>query len=202
MKSLFLVIFISLTLYNSAAEKDPNEKLFTAAITGDLDDLRQLVSKGADINVKSKYGRNVLMVAAEYANTDVVKYLLAKGAEINTHCTRQGMTVLMCAIRINVAYYYKKIDMASIKKKAAEMKKESINVVQCLIENGVDIEARDKRGRTALMYAAEHNNLAVAKYLIEKGADVNFKNKYGKTALSLAREKEIKDLLLKHGSNQ
>jgi ankyrin repeat protein len=55
-----------------------------------------------------------------------------------------------------------------------------------LIENGADINIKNKEGNTALIYAAENKNSDLAKILIENGADINIKNKEGKTALAIA----------------
>ena len=45
-----------------------------------------------------------------------------------------------------------------------------------------------KDGETALIFAAEKNNLEVMKLLVRKGADMDVQNPEGKTALILATE--------------
>jgi len=45
--------------------------------------------------------------------------------------------------------------------------------LQLLLAEGVDIELRDSRGRTALLVATHHDALEAARLLIEAGADVN-----------------------------
>ena len=47
----------------------------------------------------------------------------------------------------------------------------SITLAQALIDNGVDINAKDKAGQTALVIAAQRNRIEYAKWLIEHGAD-------------------------------
>ena len=42
-----------------------------------------------------------------------------------------------------------------------------------LLENGIDINAKDGDGWTALMDASNKGNLEIAKYLLENGADIN-----------------------------
>jgi ankyrin repeat protein len=49
-----------------------------------------------------------------------------------------------------------------------------------------NVKARDKKGETALMHAAENGDLAAVKSLIAAGADVNAKSKGGGTALMFA----------------
>ncbi len=55
--------------------------------------------------------------------------------------------------------------------------------VQKLLLAGVDINARDEHGATALMKAAERGRLDIVKLLLEKGADVGATSKDGRTAL-------------------
>jgi uncharacterized protein len=49
-------------------------------------------------------------------------------------------------------------------------------VVRKLVEQGLRINARDQRGRTALLAATLRNEIEVARFLIREGADVNAKD--------------------------
>lgn len=55
--------------------------------------------------------------------------------------------------------------------------------LEFLIKNGVNINAKDRVGETALMFASKYGYLEKVKLLIESGADINAKNKYGSTSL-------------------
>ena len=61
-----------------------------------------------------------------------------------------------------------------------------LEIVKYLVENGVDINAKDKDGKTTLMKTVENRNLEIVKYLVDNGANVNAKNKNGNTPLILA----------------
>ena len=61
-----------------------------------------------------------------------------------------------------------------------------LEVVKLLIENGADVNVENEFGENALMRASEYGNLEKVKLLIEKEADVNAKNEDGKTALMRA----------------
>jgi ankyrin repeat protein len=51
-----------------------------------------------------------------------------------------------------------------------------IVVVRKLLANGARIDARDQRGRTALLAATQRNRIEIARFLIQEGSDVNAKD--------------------------
>ena len=59
--------------------------------------------------------------------------------------------------------------------------------IQILLDKGVDINAQDNNGLTALMVAVEHGPIQAVKVLLENKADPLVKNNEGTTALDLAR---------------
>jgi len=68
-----------------------------------------------------------------------------------------------------------------------------------LIASGVDINAQDNRGGTALMYAAMNNHPKMVALLIDAGADTTIKTMTGATAQSFsyhANSSEITKLLV------
>jgi len=62
------------------------------------------------------------------------------------------------------------------------------NIVKSLLAEHRDIiiNAKDKKGNTALMYAASNDKIDIAKTLLDAGADVNAINKRRSTALIIA----------------
>lgn len=67
----------------------------------------------------------------------------------------------------------------------------------------VNANSADKNGNTALIYAAQVNNIGFARLLVEDGADVNAQNYAGSTALhhaALRGHREIVRLLLRSGA--
>jgi ankyrin repeat protein len=61
-----------------------------------------------------------------------------------------------------------------------------VEALQQLIRAGVDFNARDRYGQTALMLAAHHGHVRAAMLLVECGADLNVTAKYNLSALMLA----------------
>ncbi len=64
----------------------------------------------------------------------------------------------------------------------------NINLVDRLLEQGMDINRRDGAGLTPLIVAVENNDLNMAKHLIEKGADPNIPRQHdGYTPIVVAK---------------
>lgn len=61
-----------------------------------------------------------------------------------------------------------------------------VEAARRLLEAGVNINARDRYGQTALMLAAHRGHVALVELLVEKGADLNVTAKYRLSALMLA----------------
>src|SRR5258705_355519 len=61
-----------------------------------------------------------------------------------------------------------------------------IEELQRLLAAGSDIDARDRRGQTALMRAARHGHCQMVEWLIQRGAALDHTAKYGLSALMLA----------------
>lgn len=76
------------------------------------------------------------------------------------------------------------------------------DILNALINNGLDVNTRDSFGRAALMIAAFYGHLDMAKLLLSKGADVNAQQKKGLSALMLAMNyPEIVKLLIQNGAD-
>ena len=82
-----------------------------------------------------------------------------------------------------------------------------LEVVQILLEYGVDVDCPDEFSRTPLNYASQNghrNDARVARLLIERGADTNTRSYEGGTPLHCASvygRIEIARLLIEHGAN-
>lgn len=83
------------------------------------------------------------------------------------------------------------------------VKANDIDAVKKAIEDGVDVNVRDKYGYIFLHRAALWGHTEITKMLLDAGANVNTRNyEYGDTPLALAVEyeqAEIADLLKQHG---
>ena len=83
----------------------------------------------------------------------------------------------------------------------------NINVVDAIMQNGCNVNLRNKEGVTALMFAAMNGDNDVVQRLCDFGANLEIKGittKYTKTALLFAAEnvhKDVVNTLLSFGAN-
>jgi ankyrin repeat protein len=68
-------------------------------------------------------------------------------------------------------------------------------IVSMLLDNGVNVNARDRLGNTPLMVAVMGKRTRIIKLLVSRGADWTLENKKGKNASELAPTKKIRQWL-------
>ena len=72
---------------------------------------------------------------------------------------------------------------------------DGVQLVTLLLDKGAAVEARDDRGRTALMAAAELGHADIVDLLLRKGADPRNRDTMGKSAADLASSEAIRAAL-------
>lgn len=73
--------------------------------------------------------------------------------------------------------------------------KGDLSKVQQLVEIGVDVNKKDERGTTPLMYAILFNQPQIAAYLIKKGADYRAEDANGLTILDYAEQSKSEEII-------
>ncbi len=206
---------------------DPNtdskgETALTIAVELEqADAVALLLEKGARVNTAGQNGSTALMIAADKYNGDIVKLLLAHHADANA-MDKDGNTVLLrAAASSRDELEDRKPVIQPILDAGADFKSSNLlgvtplmllsrgsnSIMQVLLEKGAPVDARDKAGNTALLYAASRFIREEARYaaeaLLAKGADVNVANQEGETPLlRAATQYNVKGvaLLLDHGA--
>jgi ankyrin repeat protein len=145
--------------------------LIAAARWGQLDMVRFLIGKGADVNVLSNVGWGALHCAALHGYTEIVSELIVHGANVNVY-DQDGKNPLMFAAE-----------------------KGFTDTLSLLIANDADINAQSPAGNTPLIFAVQNKQIACVKTLLENGASTEIMNSKHQTAriiaLSLKREEIV-----------
>ena len=140
--------------------KNGTSPLFDAAKSGTAEQVKLLLTFGADPNAATTNGLTALHQAAARGNLDMVKELVQAGAEVNA-ITKDGRTPI----------FY-----------AAERGKAS--TVSYLLDKKAEINLADEKGVTPLILAAGSGNAALVKFLVvNKKANFAATAKDGTTAL-------------------
>ena len=124
-----------------------------------IDEIKNLIKKGEDMNKENKNGTTALMMAASYDRPEIVETLITSGVDIKTE-DKHNSTAL-CEAASNDCY-------------------ESMRL---LVESGANVNQRGLNGNTPLIESVQKCNLEAVKLLVKSGADVNIENDYGCTAL-------------------
>ena len=141
----------------------PEDKLFKAAWTGDITNLH---NTSADVNTKDALGRTPLHIAAEKGYGDVAMFLVENGTDVNL-TDANGNTPLIFIIH----------------------KIGNLEITKRLIAKGAVVNAQNRTGETALMYAAWRGYSEIVQLLLKNRADATLKNRQGDTALMLAESR-------------
>jgi quinoprotein dehydrogenase-associated probable ABC transporter substrate-binding protein len=132
-----------------AAGADITQELSNAVIANDLDRVKFLVGKGADVNQADDQGWTPLLSAARQRHDDMIKLLIELGADVNL-AKSDGTTPLIAAAS-----------------------RDHVPSIKVLLEHGADIEKPGPQGYRSLPLAIADDNYEAAKALIEAGAKVN-----------------------------
>ena len=161
-----------------------------------LDLIRVLLDKGATVNTRTKEsppirrqmlpttgtlewvdftGQTPFIRAALAGDVTVMKLLLAKGADPKIP-TFGGTTALMAAAGVNWV----------VDQTADEGPKALLEAVQLCVELGLDVNAINSMGLTAVHGAANRGSDDIIRFLAGKGARLDVKDKEGRTPLTWA----------------
>ena len=171
---------------------------------GNLEKVKECIANGADVNAKKYYGKTALKYASENGHFEIIKYLIANGADVNAN-NNYGETALNLAKTDEIkAYLEQAIKQKEFNDFISFVKQGDLEKIRECLSNGVNINAVDSDGKTALMWACQKGHFEVAITLISSGTDINAKDKNGKTAINYSAESgnvELMKLLLAQGAD-
>ena len=197
-----------------------NNALSTAIKKNNIEEVRELLDRGANVNNINNRNQTPLIIAAsnfiynderkeKYIN--LINILIKNGADIN-YTDSRGNSALNYAIQreieevvrdllergvnvnnINNSNQTPLIIAASKKIYNTKERLNNKNIINILLEKGVNIniDHRDNEHNTALNYAVENNKIEVVGDLLERGANVNNINNNNQTPLIIAALKNF-----------
>ncbi len=223
--SLFAAVILPLFMSSCGSAK-----FFTAAESGNVQEVDRLLDAGADVNVRDSRGETPLFSAALSGSKEIAESLIAHGADVNA-TDRDGLTPLHLA-----AYQSRREIVKLLVGKSANVNAKTregstplikaiewfagterghlaltsraeiasmMDVVRLLIDNGADVNAADTYDDTPLILAVASGEKSLVELLLARGAAVNSKGHEGVSALytaTIAGQNEIAELLIARGA--
>jgi ankyrin repeat protein len=206
---------------NAATKSGGTTALMMAA--PDVEKMRLLLDRGADVNARSRTRFSALMVAAQYQDGDAaINLLLDRGARVAAPADGApvfGANPFVLASYAGNAKSLKRLLAAGGKLDEAfiaigtsrttpmlgAFKFGDVEVANTLLDLGAPVDFADGNGITMLGRCVLNNEVEIARTLIARGANVNVVDKQGMTPLLWAANVDFGDtamieLLLKSGA--
>lgn len=169
-----IALFVSHTNDINHQNKEGLSALTRALRYNDLDIVKMLVKKGANVKVKDAKGYDLgfHLADATRSNLEAFKekmaYLQKKGYR-PSQPQANGSTLLHAVVD-----------------------KKNMDLIKLLIDMDIDINAKDSNGQTILHHAAmQAENAELLKFLLQAGADKSVLTEFEESAYDLAMENEL-----------
>lgn len=157
--------------------------VMAAAIGNDLETMRLMLDAGVDANAASATNLTPLVVASYHGNAAAAKLLLSKGAKVNVVAAKPTPFPFDSPKSGPIA-------IGDVTPLMAAASTDSFELVKLLVDAGADVNAKDSRKMTPLMFAVATNRQdpAIIRLLLDRGADVSAQSNVGETAADWARK--------------
>jgi ankyrin repeat protein len=136
--------------------------LMLAALFADVEAMKALLDAGADVNAANGSGATALLWSVP--DLDKVRLLVARRADVNVRSTNLGRTALLIAANYPA----------------------TVPLLRFLLDNGADLNAKDRNNANALNLAVRASDVDVVRFLVERGLGVNEASPGGALPLSPA----------------
>ena len=172
MKTVFAAALVLLAAAcGGSDEPDPelNARLLEAARANRVDEARELIERGADVNAKDETEQSAYLLATSEVGEDpaLLELMLANGADVNAKDSYNGTGLIRAAHR---GYP---------------------EIVRRLLDAGIELDHVNRLGWTALLEAiilgdGGDDHIETVRLLVGAGADVNLADNEGVTPLEHA----------------
>jgi ankyrin repeat protein len=183
--------------------------LAIAVSNEDVEKVKQLISRGENVNRKEEDGTTPIFVAVENGDLNMVQLLLDAGAKINARNKERETPIMRIdddatpALVELLVRYGAKVNQLTKSGETALMRSArnaEPEVVKSLVDAGADLDVQNEEGMTALMFAADEDNVENARVLVLAGANVNLKDKDGESAWDKTGDADLEALLESYGA--
>lgn len=163
------------------AEQTPAARLHEAARTGNLSEIKRLLSAGIPVNDRDPIGSTPLLDAVLGRRTEAAELLIAAGADVNARNLETGVTAIEYAVTTQNAA-----------------------VLRALLQAKAQTNVRNRNGSTLLHLAGARGSTAVLELLLEWHADVAALDDLQYTPLDICilnNQLNALPILLAHGAD-
>ena len=130
-------------------------------------------------------GANAFWLAAKYGELDIMRALAERGAD-PLATPDSGMSALQAAMGITSGTENRRNRVGIPAPDHANAERLTLELARITLDLGVDVNAADRRGDTALHYAVRQGFEPVIELLAARGANLNAQNNRRQTPLTLA----------------
>lgn len=206
--------------------KNGKTPLHMAAQYNDEVLLRLLLDKGADVAAQDNRNDTTLHLAVPHENAQLVRLLLERGADPATTNKMHQSAVFVAGRRPFKPVYRLLLEYTNIEYRTKQRRSllhlaiepislfqppppsrleiEDIELIRHLLEKGININAQDAHGKTALTICTQYGCEVLVRLLLEKGADPNIRDHNQTTALHVAVQpwsQALVGMLLENGAD-
>ena len=179
----------------SRSKKDET-LLHFAVEKNNLELVKFLVVREAEVNAKTCSYLTPLHIAIKKGNSKITKYLISKGADVNAADISELTPIYYAAEKEDYETVKFLLEKGANPDGAEDFhpiiaagNHNNTKLIKLLISYGADVNSQDQDGNTVLHYAEENENEKVAEILLDNGGDPYLENKEGKTPVGFSCSK-------------
>ncbi|XP_063923115.1 uncharacterized protein LOC135137411 [Zophobas morio] len=153
---------------NTVDNLKQNSLHYAAAAKQSTDTMNLLLDSGANANAQDAKGTTPLSIVCKKGQLPNVEILLLRKVDVNL-IDREGFSALH---------------------QATQFWKDNTEIISLLLDNGINVNATNNKGRNALQLSCKENHICDVKTLLQRGANLHSVDKQGMSALHYAASSE------------